>query len=69
LLAVLDSLEIAVVVDTVLFVVGSGIVRASQLVEADRLLRQAKVPSIGAVLVGVEKRSDDLYSYGYDQER
>lgn len=65
LLAVVDSVEIAVNADCAILVVRSGQVTEGELSEAQRVLESARVPIVGTVLVAPSAEVKSLYSNDY----
>ncbi len=68
-LAVADALELGVHADCVLLVVRAGSVTSTELAEAHRVLRTAKAPVIGSILVGIDGNVENAYSSGYERLR
>ncbi len=64
-LAVADTVEVAVHCDAALLVVRAGETKGRELTEAMRLLRSSRVDALGTVLVGATSELSDVYSYGY----
>ena len=65
ILAVADTVEVAVHCDAALLVVRAGETRGRELTEAIRVLRSSRVETLGTVLVGATSELSDVYSYGY----
>lgn len=65
LLAVADTVELAVHCDGALLVVGAGRSRGREVAEAMRVLRSSRIETLGTVLVGASTEPGDVYTHGY----
>jgi capsular exopolysaccharide synthesis family protein len=64
-LAVVDSVEAAVYSDCSVLVVRSGQLRASELIEAQRILESGRAPIVGTVLIAPSAEVNNVYAYRY----